>query len=57
MRTDSFVLRHVGPRQAEVDQMLQKVGVSSIDELIYQTIPDDILLKKPFFLFIMTIKI
>ncbi len=47
MRTDSFVLRHVGPRQSEVEQMLQKVGVNSIDELIYQTIPDDILLKKP----------
>jgi glycine dehydrogenase len=47
MRTDSFVLRHVGPRETEVDQMLEKVGVSSIDELIYQTIPNDILLKKP----------
>ncbi|MDT0552380.1 aminomethyl-transferring glycine dehydrogenase [Urechidicola vernalis] len=46
MRTDSFVLRHVGPRQSEVDQMLKKVGVNSLDELIHQTIPDDILLKK-----------
>ena len=47
MRTDSFVLRHVGPRQSEVEEMLQKVGVNSIDELINQTIPDDIYLEKP----------
>lgn len=47
MRTDSFVLRHVGPRGSEVAEMLQKIGVSSIEELIYQTIPDDILLDKP----------
>ncbi|MFK5880285.1 MAG: aminomethyl-transferring glycine dehydrogenase [Flavobacteriaceae bacterium] len=47
MRTDSFVLRHVGPRQSEVELMLQKIGVNSIDELINQTIPDDICLPKP----------
>ena len=47
MRTDSFVLRHVGPRQSEVELMLQKIGVNSIDELINQTIPDDICLSKP----------
>lgn len=47
MRTDSFVLRHVGPRPSEVEEMLQKVGANSLDELINQTIPDDILLKKP----------
>ncbi|GAB1307535.1 aminomethyl-transferring glycine dehydrogenase [Urechidicola sp. KH5] len=47
MRTDSFVLRHVGPRGSEVTEMLQKIGVNSIEELIYQTIPDDILLDKP----------
>ena len=46
MRTDSFVLRHVGPRENEVNEMLQKIGVSSTDELINQTIPKDILLKK-----------
>ena len=47
MRTDSFVLRHVGPRTSEVELMLQKVGVNSLDQLINQTIPDDIRLPKP----------
>lgn len=47
MRTDSFVLRHVGPRQSEIELMLEKIGVNSVDELIDQTIPNDIRLKKP----------
>jgi glycine dehydrogenase len=45
MRTDSFVLRHLGPGQNEVSEMLDTIGVSSIDELIYNTIPNDIRLK------------
>jgi len=45
MRTDSFVLRHLGPDNQEVDQMLKTIGVNSLNELIYNTIPDDILLK------------
>ncbi|UCE92784.1 MAG: aminomethyl-transferring glycine dehydrogenase, partial [Flavobacteriaceae bacterium] len=46
MRTDSFVLRHLGPSRNEVGEMLDSIGVSSLDELIYNTIPDDIRLKK-----------
>ncbi|MCA0932233.1 aminomethyl-transferring glycine dehydrogenase [Lutimonas saemankumensis] len=46
MRTDSFVLRHLGPSRNEVTEMLDSIGVSSLDELIYNTIPDDIRLKK-----------
>jgi glycine dehydrogenase len=45
MRTDSFVLRHLGPNHQEVDEMLKTIGVKSLNELIYNTIPDDILLK------------
>ncbi|MCP4884704.1 MAG: aminomethyl-transferring glycine dehydrogenase [Flavobacteriales bacterium] len=45
MRTDSFVLRHLGPGQNEVSEMLDTIGVSSLDELIYNTIPNDIRLK------------
>ena len=45
MRTDSFVLRHLGPDNQEVDQMLKTIGVNSLNELIYNTIPDEILLK------------
>ena len=47
MNTDSFVLRHLGPRQKDVQAMLKTIGVSSLDELISQTVPSDILLSKP----------
>ncbi len=46
MRTDSFVLRHLGPGQNEVSEMLDTIGVKSLDELIYNTIPNDIRLKR-----------
>jgi glycine dehydrogenase len=45
--TDKFVNRHNGPRQNEVNKMLEKIGVSSVDELIDQTVPEKIRLKKP----------
>jgi len=47
MKTNSFIYRHLGPREEEVKEMLQSLGLSSIEELIYQTIPDNIRLKKP----------
>ncbi|MDO8413362.1 MAG: aminomethyl-transferring glycine dehydrogenase, partial [Gallionellaceae bacterium] len=45
--TDKFVNRHNGPREQDVVAMLKKIGVSSLDELIDQTIPAAIRLKKP----------
>jgi glycine dehydrogenase len=47
MKINSFAYRHIGPRPAEVSAMLNTIGVSSIDELIFQTVPDNIRLKKP----------
>ena len=47
MTTDKFVSRHNGPREQEVKAMLNKIGVSSIDELISQTVPPQIRLKQP----------
>lgn len=47
MTTDKFVSRHNGPREEEVKQMLAKIGVSSVDELISQTVPPNIRLKQP----------
>ncbi|MBS1645754.1 MAG: aminomethyl-transferring glycine dehydrogenase [Bacteroidetes bacterium] len=44
---DKFVSRHNGPRISEVSEMLEKIGVSSVDELISQTVPEKIRLKKP----------
>lgn len=46
MNTDSFALRHIGPRPEDVSEMLKTVGVDSIDQLIYETIPDDIRLEE-----------
>ena len=46
MNTDSFALRHIGPRESDLPQMLETVGASSLDQLMYETVPDDILLKK-----------
>ena len=45
MDTTAFALRHIGPREQEKKEMLQTIGAASIDQLIYDTVPDDILLK------------
>ena len=47
MSIDKFVNRHIGPRPQEIDHMLKKVGVSTLDELIEQTVPADIRLPDP----------
>lgn len=47
MHTDQFVNRHNGPRKHEVDTMLKTINASSVDELINQTVPPAIRLKKP----------
>ena len=46
MQTESFESRHIGPRQHEISEMLVKIGVHSLDELIDKTIPSEIRLKK-----------
>ncbi len=47
MKTDSFTLRHIGPSEKDLDSMLNTIKADSIDQLIYETVPDDILLKNP----------
>ncbi|KGN83902.1 aminomethyl-transferring glycine dehydrogenase [Porphyromonas sp. COT-290 OH860] len=42
MNTNDFSLRHVGISELEATQMLQKIGVKSIDELIAGTLPANI---------------
>ncbi|MBN2172982.1 MAG: hypothetical protein JW731_02540, partial [Bacteroidales bacterium] len=39
MISDNFINRHNGPRKHEQDEMLKKIGVASLDELIDQTVP------------------
>lgn len=46
MNTNDFALRHIGPRALDRKKMLETIGVDSIDQLIYETIPDEIRLKK-----------
>ncbi|GAA3616681.1 aminomethyl-transferring glycine dehydrogenase [Flavivirga amylovorans] len=45
MNTNAFALRHIGPRESDQNLMLKTLGVDSLDQLIYETIPDDIRLK------------
>ncbi len=40
-----FSDRHIGPSEKEINKMLNLLGVSSIKELIYETIPNNILLE------------
>ena len=45
--TDKFVNRHNGPNADDIAAMLKKIGANSVDELINQTVPASIRLKKP----------
>ncbi len=46
MNTKNFVNRHNGPSDNDVAHMLNRMGLSSVDQLIDQTIPKDIRLKE-----------
>jgi len=46
MITNNFIDRHNGPRKEQVQAMLDSIGVSSVEELIDQTIPKAIRIKK-----------
>ncbi len=45
--TDTFVRRHIGPDEAQIQSMLGTLGLRSLDELVSQTVPADIRLKRP----------
>ncbi|UZR92689.1 aminomethyl-transferring glycine dehydrogenase [Chondrinema litorale] len=44
---DRFEKRHNSPSSIEIEEMLKSIGVSSVDELINKTIPENIRLKQP----------
>lgn len=44
---EQFQSRHIAPNEADTAKMLKTIGVNSLDELIAQTVPDRIRLKKP----------
>ena len=43
---DSFIPRHIGPSQKDIDKMLNVLGLDSIETLVNETIPKSILSKK-----------
>ena len=47
MKTDIFLERHIGPNAEEIKKMLDKIGISSLSELLQETIPESIRLEKP----------
>lgn len=47
MKTSYLSNRHIGVSAAEQKEMLQEIGVQSMEQLIEQTMPADILLKEP----------
>ena len=46
MNTELFLNRHLGPGKEEVKLMLNQIGVDSLENLIKETIPEDIRLTK-----------
>ena len=42
MQHDDFTSRHIGPQSADIQPMLDVIGVSSLDSLIDQTVPESI---------------
>ena len=45
MYKENFSRRHIGPSTSELKNMLETIGVNSIEDLLSQTIPDKIRLK------------
>lgn len=46
MNTNSFSNRHIGVNSTDANAMLEAIGLDSIDQLIYETLPDGIKLEK-----------
>ncbi|KAJ2591665.1 glycine decarboxylase subunit P [Coemansia sp. RSA 1722] len=44
---DTFLRRHNGPRESDVETMLQALGFKTMDEMIAATVPDSIRLPEP----------
>ncbi len=47
MITNNFIARHLGIREEDLPVMLDKIGVSDIDQLIEETVPNQVRLEKP----------
>ena len=47
MNTEVFAARHIGVTEKDLSKMLETIDVESMEQLIYETIPNDIKLGKP----------
>ena len=47
MKNDLLANRHIGIGKTDEEQMLRKIGVNSLDELIDNTIPANLRLSQP----------
>ena len=47
MKESRFYNRHIGPNRNEINKMLSTLELNSLDELLNQTVPEGIRLKKP----------
>jgi glycine dehydrogenase len=47
MQQDEFSLRHIGPSESDIKKMLSSLDVESMEELLTQTIPQEIRLNSP----------
>ena len=46
MKLYNFSDRHIGPRNFDVQQMIEKIGITSINQLIEETVPSQIMLNR-----------
>lgn len=44
---DTFIRRHIGPTDEDVEAMLKTIGAESIEDLVAKTIPDSIRYREP----------
>jgi glycine dehydrogenase len=44
---DSFISRHIGPREKDIETMLREIGLSSLDDLVNSTVPKSIRSSQP----------
>lgn len=47
MNTNSFQRRHIGPNNGEQTKMLATINAKNLEQLIDETVPDNILLRSP----------
>ena len=47
MQPDNFMLRHLGPKEEEIQKMLTALELDSVEELLSQTLPEQIRLGHP----------